>query len=586
MRQKLRRRAVCLFLAFCCLFSLTAFPASADSGSASAKNSEEKKEKYASLSVDLAGEFIITNDRGEVLSFIEGELGGDMEIYYTSTVPFGPGAPVDLHVNVPVSDSFTFEKRMDREISFSVADDRGYARVSGSKWEKAVLSTTGSIELEGDELEYHVAYRPANENGESLYDGSLNIDGTGTGHAVITRVGDVLTVAGDSGEYTLSQRKGYGSGYLVLVEKTPVIPLHSEDTAVINAWDFTDFSKIYQMGLGNYYAFVTEAVKKELIKGYPDNTFRPETRLTRGDAVVMLYRLHEKRKEKASPSTGAYEFPDVPRYSYQREALLWAVKEGLIKGYPDGTLRPQKKITVGELTMLFYRYLQMLGEEDRYEEAAYYWDEKACVPQWGREAARGMSGWKIFPKSEAFFSDSVSRLQACVCFIRLQERLTLPAVNEESTPRLKYRVTRHSVWEEMKRETEMPELIFSYEVYENYRSSLQAGFPDWWGPVEENGLEVEEIKQPVEPEITEEFFENNSLLVMELWAQGDDLLDRELAELSFEGDTVRTTFLDEHGSGHTANMTGVILLIEVPKDVNRVNYKALSWTTEGDLTPY
>lgn len=49
------------------------------------------------------------------------------------------------------------------------------------------------------------------------------------------------------------------------------------------------------------------------------------------------------------------EFFDVPDNAWYQKDVIWAIKKGLMQGYPDGTFRPDRFITRAELAAVLHR---------------------------------------------------------------------------------------------------------------------------------------------------------------------------------------------------------------------------------------
>ena len=81
---------------------------------------------------------------------------------------------------------------------------------------------------------------------------------------------------------------------------------------------------------------VTWASEKGIVSGYEDGRFAPNDPVTREQLVVMLWRYFD------SPSAeGLLAFTDVGAIrGYAQEAMTWAVREQIISGYEDYSLRP------------------------------------------------------------------------------------------------------------------------------------------------------------------------------------------------------------------------------------------------------
>lgn len=84
-----------------------------------------------------------------------------------------------------------------------------------------------------------------------------------------------------------------------------------------------------------------------LINGYEDGTFRPEASITRAEAAVIIMRV-----EKIQGDVVTGTLTDISGNWAEKE-ILAAYAKGLISGYPDGTFRPENRITRAEtVTML------------------------------------------------------------------------------------------------------------------------------------------------------------------------------------------------------------------------------------------
>lgn len=102
-----------------------------------------------------------------------------------------------------------------------------------------------------------------------------------------------------------------------------------------------------------YYDSVRFAVAQELVKGYPDDTFRPNDTLRRSEVVSVLYRA------AGSPEVDTVAaFDDVPADAWYSDALAWAVENHIVKGVAERTFAPDQRVSRAQLAALFYRYAQ------------------------------------------------------------------------------------------------------------------------------------------------------------------------------------------------------------------------------------
>ena len=99
-----------------------------------------------------------------------------------------------------------------------------------------------------------------------------------------------------------------------------------------------------------------EAIKylkdNEILNGYPDGTFKSDNIMTRAEFAKLIV-----VSEKLTLSGDAkIEFSDISEH-WAEEYIKILVSHNLIKGYPDGTFKPQNTITLAESTTIISRIL-------------------------------------------------------------------------------------------------------------------------------------------------------------------------------------------------------------------------------------
>ena len=110
-----------------------------------------------------------------------------------------------------------------------------------------------------------------------------------------------------------------------------------------NNWFYPDVFYMWQNGLMN---------------GTSETTFDPGGKLTRGMVVTVLWRM------EGSPNVDDLEMPfsDVPNTWYY-DAVKWAVKNGIVTGYPDDTYCPDNIIYRQDLALIICRYAAFAESE-------------------------------------------------------------------------------------------------------------------------------------------------------------------------------------------------------------------------------
>ncbi len=95
--------------------------------------------------------------------------------------------------------------------------------------------------------------------------------------------------------------------------------------------------------------FVETAVKREIIKGYPDNTFRPPKEITRAEFLKIAILTAGFKPEQ--PSSNPFE--DVPATEWFAPFFKFAKEKGLMKFAPS-VGQPTKLMTRGEAAQIIY----------------------------------------------------------------------------------------------------------------------------------------------------------------------------------------------------------------------------------------
>ncbi|TYQ16568.1 UNVERIFIED_CONTAM: Mg-chelatase subunit ChlD [Acetivibrio alkalicellulosi] len=94
---------------------------------------------------------------------------------------------------------------------------------------------------------------------------------------------------------------------------------------------------------------------KAYVSGYPDGTFRPEIEVTRAEIAAMFASFVEIDTKVDFENL----YTDLSSDHWGLDSIIAVTKAGLFKGYKDGTFKPDANITRAELSAVIANYLEI-----------------------------------------------------------------------------------------------------------------------------------------------------------------------------------------------------------------------------------
>lgn len=106
------------------------------------------------------------------------------------------------------------------------------------------------------------------------------------------------------------------------------------------------------------YKYISEAASEGIVKGYPDQTFRPNGQITRAEGVAMIVRYDR------IPLGRVYEVPysDVPGRHWAIAEITAAKEAGLLQYLGERSFTPNQVLSRGEVAEILYRTNSVKGE--------------------------------------------------------------------------------------------------------------------------------------------------------------------------------------------------------------------------------
>ena len=104
-----------------------------------------------------------------------------------------------------------------------------------------------------------------------------------------------------------------------------------------------------------YHVSIDYVLTHSMMNGVSGTSFAPNSNLTRGMLVQILFNLEGK------PQSASASFSDVKADAWYAKAVGWAAANKVVTGYADGTFRPNAAVTREQAAAILYRYAQSKG---------------------------------------------------------------------------------------------------------------------------------------------------------------------------------------------------------------------------------
>ena len=172
-------------------------------------------------------------------------------------------------------------------------------------------------------------------------------------------------------------------------------------------WFYDDVAYVYENGLMN---------------GTSETTFSPYISTTRGMIVTILYRMEGK------PAVfEACPFTDVKAGAYYERAIVWAAKNGIVKGYGNGCFGPDDQITREQMAAILYRYAKNRGLDVSVGEDTNIlsYDDALDISEYAVPAMQWACGAKIIQGADGRLTpgEKATRAQAAAILRRFCENV-------------------------------------------------------------------------------------------------------------------------------------------------------------------
>ena len=170
-----------------------------------------------------------------------------------------------------------------------------------------------------------------------------------------------------------------------------------------------------------YHLSVDYAVKNGLFGGTSENTFEPETAMTRAMLVTVLWRYEGQPK--------GYEntFVDVNAKSgsWYIDAVAWAAANNIVGGIGNGKFDPEGEITREQMATILFRYANWKGIDTSKRGDLNTFPDGSKTASWAKEAMQWTVAEKIIGGSDGKLlpQGSATRAQVATILMRFIENI-------------------------------------------------------------------------------------------------------------------------------------------------------------------
>ena len=169
-----------------------------------------------------------------------------------------------------------------------------------------------------------------------------------------------------------------------------------------------------------YHEAIDYAIVNKLFNGTSPNTFEPDTAMTRGMLVTVLYRMENEPGAKTTPA-----FTDL-RQNWYKTAVAWAAENKIVNGIDATHFAPDAKVTREQAMTMLMRYAQFKGYDTSAREDLSAFKDAASVRSWALDAMQwgvsvgliqGVGGGLLDPRGDS------SRAQVATILMRFRENI-------------------------------------------------------------------------------------------------------------------------------------------------------------------
>ncbi|MBD2166740.1 WG repeat-containing protein [Calothrix membranacea FACHB-236] len=136
---------------------------------------------------------------------------------------------------------------------------------------------------------------------------------------------------------------------------------------------------------------ITQLAERNLIRGYADQTFRPQSTINRAEFAVLLLNAFPNSEVK----NPGMEFKDVPNTHWAYKAIQAAYQRRFFTGYPDRTFRPSQAIPRVQAIAILSNHLNFSIPDNPEGILQQHFDDAVQIPNYARNSVAAATSGRI-----------------------------------------------------------------------------------------------------------------------------------------------------------------------------------------------
>lgn len=155
-----------------------------------------------------------------------------------------------------------------------------------------------------------------------------------------------------------------------------------------------------------YYDAVAYASQYGLMNGVGNDRFNPNGKVSRAQAVQMMYNLHTEYPRQyyvqldvhaifPNPSPVLARFSDVPEGAWYEDAVLWGGNSGVVSGVGNNKFNPNGNVTREQFATILYNVAKKLQYTSNVSGDLNQFKDAKKVSSWAKNAMQWAVGVKI-----------------------------------------------------------------------------------------------------------------------------------------------------------------------------------------------